>query len=747
MWIRKVATLFIAGIIILSLLSCKKPITNQEGNKNPVNYLFLIDNSGSIPSGESREIAREVLKFFVDFAESGDRVSIVRFDETAGIVASREVNTPEDRSAVKSAIDDRESGINFRGQYTDISKGVQFLRENTNNLFNSGATPVAILISDGKLEPRDHGETRNAFDVVCRLIEGDLNMVPFYTIGIGNTGIYENFLPGINGMAFLKDRISDPTGGHFYHARTVDDLLEIFVNILKASKKAPEIRKGYILDVDNAIERISVIAAKRGSTQQYSTGNDLILTDPQGTEITYNKRPDNVTWHGASPYFDLIIINKPKMGQWRIRGTGNNNQPVVSIMKTWLTLAYDVNTLYYENEQKLISAWVEDNMEGEPSDIPYTMSARFDMEDRFDSSYNFKSFHAAEGHKYSTEIDADAIGAYYVQIVAENKDAFFRRVSEPVRIRVERERTPFLNISKAGPYVNRLGWDGVLLGAEVDRAVLDFERAPDVRFYFTDTGAAIFKGIDTVTLGWKPEGNKISYASQLKLRPGEYRGYYSVAGTLRNGERFTLRSRNYTLFVRWWWLWQLLICLGIALIFLAIGWMARRPERARLPKTELIIVSALLFIGSFVMWDSYKFLPSVTVISAAIIYMILWLLIWKSDRLHPRLAGELIFIKPSGMPAISLKGHEYAMPGRLGRFGQYVDSGSLIPGLKNVSFRLSARRTGGRKVIELERERDVVRVNGRQVTSSDIFHRDRINFRDNSRDYEIEFSNPDIPKI
>ena len=580
-----------------------------------------------------------------------------------------------------------------------------------------------------------------------RIIEGDLSIVPFYTIGLGSTGIFEDFLPSINGMVFLKERISGPTGGHFYHAQTVDSLLEIFVNILKASKKAQEIRKGYALDVDSAIERISIIVSKRGAGQQYDTTNDLILIDPQGTEIRSSKRPDNITWHGTSPYFDLIIIDKPHVGQWHIKHTGGNNPPVVSIMKTWLTLGYDMNTLYYENEQKLISAWVVDNRKGEPADVPYTISAKFDMEDRFDASLNFRSFHASDNKKYSTEIDAGAIGTYYMQIMAEDKEAFFRRESEPIKIRVERERMPFLNVSKASPYINRLDWDGILLEAEVDRAILDIERPPDVRFLYAGKDTAIFKDADAVTLGWKPEGNKISYASGLKLKPGEYKGYFSVSGILRNGERFSLRSRNYSFDVRWWWLWQLSICLGVAVMFLAMGWLARRPERTRVPRIELIVVPSLLFIGSFILWRSDKPLPSFQVISGIFLYMIFWLYIWKSQRLHPRFAGELVFIRPSGRAAISLKGHASAMPRRWGRFGQYVESGSLIPGLRNVSFRLSVRRTGGRKVMEVEREKDILKVNGRQVGASDIFHRDRISFRDNGMDYEIELSNPDMPKI
>ena len=126
MKIKKVAGLIITGIIVLSLLSCKKALISPEGKKTPVNYIFLIDNSGSIPTGESREVARDVLKFFVDFAESGDRVSIIRFDETAGMVASREINTPEDRTAIKSAIDDREKGINFGGNIQTSQKGYSF---------------------------------------------------------------------------------------------------------------------------------------------------------------------------------------------------------------------------------------------------------------------------------------------------------------------------------------------------------------------------------------------------------------------------------------------------------------------------------------------------------------------------------------------------------------------------------------------------------------------------------------------
>lgn len=743
---RSIFKIFFISLAILSLSNCKKVSTPLEPQRNPVDYVFLIDNSGSIPAGDARDIAREVLKFFVDFAEEGDKVSIIRFDESAGIVVNKEINIEEDRIYIKSSIDDEGSGINFKGRFTDISKGILFLKENSISFFRGGdVVPIVILLSDGKLEPKNPSDTRSAFDLICRLLtETDLNIIPFYTIGIGNTGIYEEFLKingeSFNGERLLKEKISLPTGGYFHHAKRVDDLLDIFVDILKVTKKAPEIRKGHVLDVDKAIERISMIVAKRGENQQYCQSNDLVLIDPEGYRIKYSKKPESIKWYGASPYYDLIVIEKPHIGQWLIKSTSGINPPVISIMKTWLTLAYDVNTLYFENEQKIISAWVKDNRRGKVSKESYTVMAKFDKEDRFTNSYNFIRLRKDQEEKYSSEINVTAVGNYRMQIVAENKEIFFRRTSEPIDIRIEPERIKFVDVSKNSPYINKFGWDGVSIGAIINRDILDFERPPEVRFFLAVKDKRKIENI--IPLTWQFDENRISYASLLKFNPGDYRGYYNVAGTLKNGERINIRSPHYRFVIKWWWPWRALICLSIAGVFLLIGWIFRKPEKKILfPKVEIIIVSFLLFISIFGLWRDDMFTPSFLIIIVASLYMAFWLIVWKSEILHPRLEGKLIFKKPEPK-TIDLRSEKFLKPRMLGRFGQFVESNSIIHDLKDVSFRLYSIVESRKKVIKLERLRGTITINEKRVIApKNIYHGNIIKFTDTGRQYEIEFSN------
>jgi hypothetical protein len=603
--------LLLFAVVIISTFSCSQPQVTPGEREKPVDYVFLIDNSASIPTGESREIAREVLKFFVDFAEVGDKIAIARFDESVSVIVNREIRSDNDRDLIKSCIDNPSTGINFRGQYSDIARGIGFVDSQRSQLFRVGlSSPAVILLSDGKLEPRNAGETRDAYELVCRLMETDLSDIPFHTIGLGTTSIYEDFLPQTTGLYLLKERIAQPTGGRFYHARTVDDLLGIFVNILKSTRLDIEIRENtYGIDIDPAIERLSILAAKRGSIREYCRSNDLVIVDPNSANNKLGNNAGNISWHGSSSFFDQIVIDQPQSGRWTVRNTAGENPPIVCVMKTWLMLQYDVGTLYSENEQKAITAWIFDRRSRNASKDPYTFRAKFDSEDRFDSSFISFQLQPDKDGKFKSEIDETKEGRYRLQLVAENGEHFFRRASAPISVVIEKDVVPFVDVSRLSPYENHLGWGGVQVGTTIDGNKWVVDRPPDVIFHYGPGRKANKMHNDSIALLPRLDSERFNYSATLSLEPGTYSGYYTVSASLKNGERKGIRSRGYQFTVHWWWPWQLLLSLAPCLLLLGVGWLVKKPESVWQSRLWVLLPSAALMAGIFVLWRRDAILP------------------------------------------------------------------------------------------------------------------------------------------
>ena len=179
-WIK---FLLILGIMGLSACQSKhteiqlRPPPVPEIKRLPLDYVLMVDNSGSI-KGEERVLAREAIKLFVGLAEVGDKVAVVAFDEQARLLANQVIQKPEDRSRIKT---DTEKGLNFAGKFTDISQPFLYVSGRRGELFRGqGYSPVVILITDGKLEPKQPRSVTAAYNDILGSLKDKLAGVPFY---------------------------------------------------------------------------------------------------------------------------------------------------------------------------------------------------------------------------------------------------------------------------------------------------------------------------------------------------------------------------------------------------------------------------------------------------------------------------------------------------------------------------------------------------------------------------------------
>jgi len=149
-------------------------------NMPPANFVFLIDVSGSMSSDDKLGLLRNAFKLFTDYLRPEDRIAIVTYAGSAGVVLP---STPGDeKSKIKNAIDQLKSGGSTNGA-GGILKAYEIAVEN----FIAGGNNRVILGTDG-----DFNVGISNQDALVALIEEKRESGVFLTtLGVG-TGNYQD---------------------------------------------------------------------------------------------------------------------------------------------------------------------------------------------------------------------------------------------------------------------------------------------------------------------------------------------------------------------------------------------------------------------------------------------------------------------------------------------------------------------------------------------------------------------------
>lgn len=170
-----------------------KPIPQNELPSS--NFVFLIDVSGSMGSEDKLELLKNGFKLFVDELESTDRVAIVTYAGSAGVVL--ESTSGDNKQTIKNAIDALGSGGSTAGaegiitayeiaQQNFIEGGNNRIIIGTDGDFNVGPASQEELVTLIE-EKRDFG----IFLTVLGVGRGNLNDASLEQIANNGNGTYE----------------------------------------------------------------------------------------------------------------------------------------------------------------------------------------------------------------------------------------------------------------------------------------------------------------------------------------------------------------------------------------------------------------------------------------------------------------------------------------------------------------------------------------------------------------------------
>jgi len=529
--------------------------------KPSVEFVVLIDNSKSITAKE-QFIVRETTKLLIDLVDSGDRVSVLSFDSSSRIVASREINSDQDRIDLQKQID---LGIDFSGNRSDISAGLTLMAEDRDTFFpGKNTNRVALVLSDGRLEPIN-GKTAEALQEMKDALNGPLADVMTYAVVLGNK--YCNYpvvgLPkGMTGVKLMEEDVA-LSEDFFFHARSLDQLLDTMVFILNRVKGITSMGQegASSFRIDETVESIMLIVRKKTADGvTIVNSNDIYIAKPDcdlrdGENIYHNR---------GYTYFDLFIIKKPRAGVWSVRLANGNTPQVLSKIYSPIQLVVQYEPTYFLNEYSVMRAWLQDDREGVTSLEPYRLRMHWSVSSSLDSSPNYFDFHrdAISGQFFlkiptsliekggitePSEISFEVVAQRHINCDSLEFDEWFIRRSPPSTITLT---NPFIQWIE-GPFVltqiptkpNKMVFGGRINTGHLLYSSFDVPPQFSVVVEMWDDEAEKFQACELQVIEVPDTGNsELVYRGSLELpRKGQYRYAYTLKGQTKEGT-FSIRS-------------------------------------------------------------------------------------------------------------------------------------------------------------------------------------------------------------
>lgn len=172
------------------------------------NFIFLIDVSGSMASEDKLELLKNGFKLFVDELKDSDRVAIVTYAGSAGVVL--ESTSGDDKDKIKRAINSLGSSGSTAG-----AEGIITAYEIAQQNFIQGGNNRIILGTDG-----DFNVGPSSQEELINLVETKRDLGVFLTVlGVGRGNLNEGTL----------EQIANNGNGNYEYLDNIEQLRKVFI--------------------------------------------------------------------------------------------------------------------------------------------------------------------------------------------------------------------------------------------------------------------------------------------------------------------------------------------------------------------------------------------------------------------------------------------------------------------------------------------------------------------------------------
>lgn len=545
---------FVISLVFLTIFPIAANAEDFINQGDGIDVIFVMDYSGSMKTNDSQNIAKGMVKAFIDTVYDGDiRVGFVAYnDQILSSTSPMSINTYEDRNALKNLVDAK----GYSGN-TDIGLGLRYAYDLLSQ--ESGRKKILVLISDGE---SDLGGSVTGRDL--EMSEDDLAFateachngdIPVYTIAFGK----------FDGSMQVLETISQRTGAQTYKVENPEKLIEILYGIFKTNMHytIKKITDGIYA---SGIQNIHIML-----DEPYLDEMDLLMISPQAigtSRVLYGEQviePVNLEKYAVAKITDIDNSAKELIVQTETL----KNQQLQVYLVSYRTLipVIEVDTNINKNQKLLFRVYFRNN-DGTPV-LDEGFYEKFDCQVRIGTDeqgdgpevVSRAGTNGITGELYVTET-----GSYYLNVLL--RDAMGTEVFQPVVITAE----------------NRLP-EGEL--PEIEKCTI-FTKTQEYRladYFFDPDGDELSYFVSNST----SQGVKASIMDGILFIKAAEAGTQEIHLSVSDGEEsiiYKLRMDVVPLWKAYWWIIAICVVLFLAVI---IKRFFPKPRPEQKPELESLV--------------------------------------------------------------------------------------------------------------------------------------------------------------
>lgn len=326
-------------LFILQLLLIGNAFADQRelktDAKDKVDAVLVIDASGSMRLTDPQKLRYEGAELFANLLNVGDRLGIVAFDDTARVLRPLTDFNTNQKAEIRGAIESAGDAGEFTNILSGISEAISMIRASP----RSDASPLIVLLSDGKMES-SKGDAEGLTTELLERTAPELRQegIKVYTLAFSDLVDKD-----------LLSQLAATTGAVNWFTPDASKIHESYADLFLAVKKpqvVPLTKKGFKIDKD-------VSEATFYIDRTSATSDDIYLISPLGQHISINSLPSGARWFQGQK-FDVVTLIKPQAGDWQISGV-DANEGFATVL-TNLKLITDWPTSFNAGDPVLLQA-------------------------------------------------------------------------------------------------------------------------------------------------------------------------------------------------------------------------------------------------------------------------------------------------------------------------------------------------------------------------------------------------------
>lgn len=282
------------------LLVATAAIADEAAKPLPADVRVIIDISGSMKKTDPENLRKPAVDLIVRLLPDNSKAGLWTFGQSVNMLVPHRIVDKQWREEGAQ----KANTINSIAMFTNIGAALEKATEDY-------ATPAKdyrrniILLTDGVVDISKEAvvnlneRKRVLTELLPRLKESDYRI---HTIALSADADQE-----------LMKKLSLATDGIFEVADTADELMSTFLRIFDQAvpaERVPLDQNGFL--VDASIQEFTALIFRRADVPA------TILVAPDGKEFSNTDPKNSVNWYRTDKY-DLITVQQPQAGQWKVK--------------------------------------------------------------------------------------------------------------------------------------------------------------------------------------------------------------------------------------------------------------------------------------------------------------------------------------------------------------------------------------------------------------------------------------------